>query len=187
MPSGSTTAKPGYRSPYPSSELSEVEDFLTSGEDEHDRLPLSGKFPVEVLTLILDHLSFPDLYGSAQYVDKSWHYVATNLILGNHSFLERILDTDFDRLFQTCAGTLEDNYRSRNNAITLHNIGINAGELLSGQDAETWTGKSNKSLGLYCKDNHVPVLTTSKPILSSSRPTVHARSSSSIRTRSRVP
>ncbi|CCG83866.1 protein of unknown function [Taphrina deformans PYCC 5710] len=61
----------------------------------------SSALPIEILAQILNHVSFPDLYGSTQFVDRIWHFATTQLILGNAIFLRKLVTTNYGTLIRT--------------------------------------------------------------------------------------
>lgn len=96
----------------PSESLSEHEETSpstpASSHIADGQLRDGVKLPLEVLVQILNLVSFSDLFGSTQYVDRTWHYVSTHLILGNAVFMRCIIQTDYRLLLTTISGCQED-------------------------------------------------------------------------------
>lgn len=93
--------------------MSQREDSEHPSEESEQRAkrsvsstPLRSQtgLPIEILTQILSHVSFPDLYRSCQYVNHAWQFVVTHLILGNTVFMRRLIQTDYKHLLRTDEG-----------------------------------------------------------------------------------
>lgn len=89
------------RTPSPRFSPSSDESEVSSTTPAFSSQIMRTKLPMEVLIQILSHLSFPELYGSAQYVNSTWRHIVTRMILGNAVFLRRIISTDYRKLLQT--------------------------------------------------------------------------------------
>ena len=160
MPSGPSAAPADLDSPtYGSSEVSDLEAFLTNTPPPTELPPPSSVLSTELLVLIFQHVAFGDLYGSVQYVDRHWHYVVRYKILGSRVWLSRVTGTDFVNLFRTCEGTLEDPGPPRSRIESWEGVRIGF-DALDVRDPDIWLGR-RKVLYLYCSSSLMSELTGS--------------------------
>lgn len=134
--------------------LSGISDVQSSTPASSANL-LQCKLPTEVLIQILSHLSFPDLYGTAQYVCSTWQHIVTRMILGNAVFLRRIINTDYRRLFRTETNAEEDDYLETMPLTddTWQGVALDTRDLakFAGLSDERWRCKPSRKFFLICR------------------------------------